>query len=215
MNERKITVRGEGRLSLKPDLIILTMILETKKAEYQETVSAASEQIEALRSALEAVGFERENIKTTDFSVNTEYENIQAEHSWRREFSGYKCIHQLKLEFELDMEKLDKAVSAISGCGSAPQFEIGFSVKDKDEAAECLLANAVANARRKAEVLADAAGVVLGDIISIDYNRNDVMFNSETRVMRAAGFDAKCASAGIEPENIRVSDSVEIIWNIK
>lgn len=214
MNERKITVRGEGSLSLKPDLIIMTIAVETKKEEYKETVDTASEQINALKAAFEAAGFQRDSLKTTDFSVNTEYENIQDGHSWRRVFSGYKCMHQLKVEFDLDMERLDKAISAISGCGSSPQFEIIFSVKNKNDASERLLAEAVANARRKAEVLAEAAGVVLGDIVSINYNRNDIAFRSETRVMRAVNFDAECAGAGIEPENIKVNDSVEVIWSI-
>jgi len=215
MNERKITVRGEGNLSLKPDLIIMTMTLETKSEEYKKAVDDATDRINALKDALESAHFQRDSLKTTDFRVNTEYENIQDGRSWKQVFVGYNCIHMLKLEFDMNMKRLDNAVSAISGCGSAPQFEINFSVKNKNEASEQLLANAVANARRKAEILAAAADVSLGDIITIDYNRNDVVFRSETRVMRAAAFNADCAGAGIEPEDIKVSDSVEIVWSIK
>ena len=92
MNERKITVRGEGSLSLKPDLIIMTITVETKKDEYKDTVDTASEEINALRSAFEAAGFQRDSLKTTDFSVNTEYENVQNERSWRRVY-GILLLH--------------------------------------------------------------------------------------------------------------------------
>lgn len=221
MNERKITVRGEGSLSLKPDLIIMTMTLETKSEEYKKAVDEAAVQINALKGALEAVGFEWDSLKTTDFRVNTEYESVQDGRSWRQVFVGYKCIHMLKLEFDMDMKRLDKAIFAMSSCGSTPHFEIGFSVKDKNAASERLLTNAVTNARQNAKVLAAAAGVVLGDIVSIDYNRNDdIVFRSKTRMTRAVyasagGCVEECDDNGIEPEDIKVSDSVEIVWSIK
>ena len=219
MNERKMTVKGMGRLSLKPDLIIITVTLETKNEDYKKAVDAASVQINALKDALEAAGFQRDSLKTTDFRVNTEYDNIQDGRAWRQVFVGYKCAHMLRLEFDMDIKRLDRAIFAMSSCGSAPHFEIGFSVKDKNAASERLLTNAVTNARKNAEVLAAAAGVVLGDIISINYSNNEVNFFSKTRMTRAVyasagGCVEECDDNGIEPEDIKINDTVEIVWGI-
>lgn len=216
MSKRTITVIGKASLAVKPDVIAINMTLESKDKDYETTVSTASEQINALRAALRKAGFNADDLKTTDFGINTEYESVHENNGWSQRFAGYSCRHHLRLEFENDMKRLNKAVCAISSCGSAPQFEIVFSVKNKDEVASELLTEAVANAHRNAKVLADAAGVFLGGIVSIKHEQNDFSFHSQTKVMRAAAFGMNCdAAPEITPEDIKMEDRVEIVWAIE
>ena len=68
--ERTITVKGVGAVSVKPDLIIISMGLNSKDMDYEKSISIASNQINELRSALVKVGFNQEDLKTQDFQVD-------------------------------------------------------------------------------------------------------------------------------------------------
>ena len=43
---RTITIKGIGRVSTLPDYVVITMNLETKEFEYEETMKMASRKIE-------------------------------------------------------------------------------------------------------------------------------------------------------------------------
>ena len=78
-----------------------------------------------------------------------------------------------------------------------------------------MLQNAVANARLKAEIIADAAGLQLGEIISIDYSWDDILFQSPTQFgLRSEKMGVSSMALDIQPEDINISDSVTIHWQI-
>lgn len=56
---RTITVKGIGAVSVKPDLIVLRLSMETAEYEYDAAMKAAAEKIDFLNKALEAAGFEK------------------------------------------------------------------------------------------------------------------------------------------------------------
>ncbi len=64
---RTITVKGIGKVSAKPDYIVLSMTLKAQDMEYEKTMSIAAEQLENLRSAIVSVGFKRDDLKTANF----------------------------------------------------------------------------------------------------------------------------------------------------
>ena len=72
---RTITIKGIGKLSLKPDYVVITFSLESENKDYNKAMSIASEDLDKLRSALATVGFAKEDLKTSNFSVSTQYEN--------------------------------------------------------------------------------------------------------------------------------------------
>ncbi len=65
--KRCITVTGTGNFAAKPDLIIVSIGLSVMDPAYEKAMSEAGEQIEALRSALADVGFQKNQLKTTSF----------------------------------------------------------------------------------------------------------------------------------------------------
>ena len=72
---KTITVKGVGKISVKPDCVVLSMALETKNHDYEAAMNEAANKIEHINKSLVAIGFEKESVKTTDFNVRTHYEN--------------------------------------------------------------------------------------------------------------------------------------------
>lgn len=220
---RTITVKGIGKVSDKPDYVALSMTLESRNKDYDKAVELASQYIEELTQALVAVGYAKEALKTTNFNVHISYNNEKDERgNWKNVFDAYVVTHNLKLEFDFDMERLSTTLSAISGCKSHPQISIAFTVKEPNAIKEELLRHAADNAKQKAEILCAASGVKLGTLLNIDYNWTDINIHSNTRYMlaekrRGVAVPAMLAdtrSIDIEPEDIHLNDSATFIWEI-
>lgn len=216
---RTITVKGVGKVSVRPNLIVISMRLETENEEYGKAMSLASEKIENLNNALEGVGFEKQSVKTTAFNVRTNYESVRDEKgNYRSVFKGYVCSHNLKVEFDFDTKTLAKVLSAISSCLAMPELSISFTVKDPSEVSNELLKSATLNAKEKAEILCSSFGVNLGELVSIDYNWNDINvfsatdYKIENRCMLKA--EACLSNIEIEPDDICVNDSATFVWEI-
>ncbi|CUO68282.1 SIMPL domain-containing protein [Clostridium disporicum] len=216
--ERLITVKGIGNISVTPDLIIITMNLVSHKYNYDETMKLATESVNELEKAIEEVGFNKKDLKTTNFNITTSYKSYYDENNnYKSKFDGYKCEQDLKLEFDLDMEILSKVITAITKSKVDPRFNIRFSVKDKDEINKELLIKATENARSKAEVLTKAARVTLGRLVSIDYNWSEINIYSNTtyEIENKSYAIAETYAPSIEPEDIKISDTVAFVWEIK
>jgi len=212
---REIIVKGIGKSSIAPDLIIIEMRLETIDLQYEKTMKNASELIEILRSAVISVGHDGDELKTTQFNIDTKYERYKVKEEWKERFIGYSCLHKLKLEFNLNMSILGATMNAISKCNAKPKFQIKFSIKDPTEVSEKLLKDAIENARIKANILSESAGVKLGKIVRIDYNWSELhMYSNIDMDMEDAEYCYLSEDINITPDNINVKDSATIVWEI-
>ena len=214
---RTITVKGIGAVSVKLDLIVLRLSMETAEYEYDAAMKAAAEKIDFLNKALEAAGFEKKSAKTADFRVRADYDRLNdGKGNYTSVFMGYKCRHELKIEFDFDTKRLAKALTEISKCIAKPEISIDFTVKDSSAVSGELLKAAVKNAREKAEILCAASGAKLGELLSIDYNWGELHLYSATDY----DVEGKCMMLGaaddmdIEPEEIKARDTATFAWEI-
>lgn len=219
--ERMIKVTGKGNISVKPDMIRLTMDLEDMRKNYEETLEQSTIQVEMLKDCFEKLGFARTDLKTLRFNVDTEYESYQGKNKeWKRRFVGYKFTHSLKIEFDADNKKLGEVLYALAHAPIQPEFRIHYTVKDVEAAKNLLLGKAMEDSKEKARVLTEAAGVKLGKVMNIDYSWGEISFVSEPMSRNMMLMEACCPSpAGydidIEPDDIDVADTVTVVWGIE
>ena len=214
---RTITVKGIGKVSAKPDYVVLSMTLESKHKNYDKAMDMAAEHIQHLNDTLYSIGFEKGSVKTTNFNVRTDYDRVKDHYgNYESVFSGYEVTHNLKLAFDFDMNRLSNALAAIAGCLSHPQLSVAFTIKDATAINEEMLRTATANAKRKAEILCEASGVTMGDLIAIDYNWGELDIYSHTRYDCCEdSMPLMAKSIDIDPEDIDVSDTATFVWEIK
>ena len=218
---RTIRVTGKGQIRVKPDMTSITISLDGLYKDYGETLRRSSEDTEVLRDLLSGFGFERADLKTLNFSVDTEYESYKdRDGNYKQRFAGYRFRHVMKVEFLSDNDRLGKVLYALANCQVTAEFRISYTVKDPEAAKNLLLGKAVADAKEKAAVLTRAADVALKDIQSIDYSWGELDFEyrpmggnvlAEKRL--AAPMDASY-DLDIEPDDINVSDTVTVVWEI-
>ncbi len=218
---KTIRVTGRGDLRVHPDTTRITIDLEGTYPEYSDALRHSSEDTELLKDLLVSFGFQRTDLKTLNFGVDSEYESYQERGTYKRRFVGYKYHHRMKVEFLSDNDLLGKLLYALARCPAKPEFTISYTVKDPEAAKNELLGKAVADAREKAAVLTQAAGVALKELQSIDYSWGEITF--ETRPMDRsmvlserieAPMEFGSFDMDIEPDDIEVSDTVTVLWEI-
>ncbi len=150
---RTIRVTGKGQLKARPDITRLTMTLTGTSPDYAEALRRSSDETEQIKELMSGFGFERSELKTLNFVVDTEYESVMENNVYQNKFVGYRFIHRLKAELPSDNERLGRILYALAKCPVDPEFQLSYTVSDPEAAKNKLLEQAVTDAREKAEVL--------------------------------------------------------------
>ena len=220
-----IRVTGKGQISVPPDRIRLLFELEECKDTYREAIKASKESVDELRKIFEKLGFDVKELKTTNFEIKSVFETEKVKKDeYKQVFKGYKYSHVLKIEFDLDHDLLGKILDNVSRCECHPEFDISYTIKDKEAVKNKLLEKAVKDSRVKAEVLAKAAEMNLDELVSIDYSWGEIELTSSPYGKLLDGL--RCndseedyylddAPMQLEPDDIKASDTVTVVWKLK
>lgn len=218
---KSIRVTGKGLIRVHPDMTRILITLEGLYPEYGKTLKHSTKDTEAMRDLLASFGFERSDLKTLSFGVETEYESYKEKGVYRQRFIGYRYSHRMKVEFESDNQRLGKILYALAVCPLHPEFRLAYTVKDPEAVKNELLGKAVRDAVAKAGVLSDAAGVKLGEIQSMDYSWGQIDFEfrpmqdmSANEYLECCSLQEKSLDLDIEPDDIEVQDTVTVVWEI-
>ena len=214
--QKVITVRGSANVKVKPDYVNILINLETLDIEYGAAMKEAARRIEKLKAALKSVKVDTEDLRTTDFGVDTEWEWTKDKYGNRQThvFKGYKIRQSLKLGFDFDRGRMVSILSAVSRSGVDPEFRVRFTVKDTSPVKEELFAKASENARKIAEGLCRGVGRKLGDIVNINYSWHEIDVYHEMD----GCCDCTCGAAegpDINPEDLDASDSITFTWELE
>lgn len=217
---RTITVTGKGQVSVKPDTIKLRITTEGTYYEYEDTIRISADQTRILKETLASAGLDPADLKTTSFDINTAYESYKdKEGNYKSRFVGYKFSHRTYIKFENDNKILGRVLYAISKCPIDISFDIDYTVSNPEDAKNEMLKNAIADAKSKAKILAEAAEVELGQIEDISYSWSELHFTSspiENFVLEKSVMAAPDAyDIDIEADDIDLSDTVTVVWEIK
>ena len=172
--ETKITVTGNGETKVPADTAIISLGVSARNRDVQKAQQEANKTIAAIRQALLDDGAKEENI-------NTDYLNIYAMYDYNsddmEEVVGYNANSTLAIKVE-NIEDAGAMIDAAFAAGANTLNGITFSAEDTEEAQAESLKKAVADAKAKAEILAEAAGLKItgieiiseGGVFSYDNN---------------------------------------------
>ena len=219
--DRIIKVTGKGKISVKPNTIRLNIEAEGVYKEYEQAVKKSTEATCILRETIEKAGLKAEDLKTVHFDIDSEYESYRDKNDdYRSRFVGYKYTHSMYIQFSSDNKQLGRVLYELAHCNVNVEFSICYTVKDEDAVKNELLGKAVEDSKVKANVLAKAAGVSLGEIKSIDYSWGEINIFSKPLNFGSCDMfleeaEPKAYGIDIEADDIDIQDTVTIVWEIK
>ncbi len=221
--ERTIRVTGTGRISVKPNTTIINLNFDNVLPTYDAALKSSAEDVAIVKDALVRAGLSRDSLKTINFDINTHYESYRDEKgNYKSRFDGYQYRQSLRFKFPIDNKTLGKVLYQLGQLDVNPEFSIYYSIEDTESIKNELLGNAIADAKKKAEVIANASGVVLEEILEINYNWIDVEFRTRPYSLHDKVMMCKSTpdvngayDIDIEPNDIDKTDNVTIIFKIK
>jgi uncharacterized protein YggE len=207
---RTIVVSGTGEASAVPDQAQVSAGVTVQAATAEEALDANTAAMERVFDTLEDAGIEERNIRTSNFSVNPEYEPYRDDNPNPRRIVAYQVSNQVTAIVD-NIDNLGATLDALVRSGANQINGVSFSIADPDPLEEEARRAAVADAIAKAQTLAEAAGVTLGPIISIQESGGGYQPPGPV-FARAAAFEAAVPIATGEST---VSVSVSITYGIQ
>jgi uncharacterized protein YggE len=173
-----ITVTGVGDATVAPDQARFDFVVETTGATAREALASNSTQTRDVLFTLEKHGVRASDIQTQDVST----------YSRAPDQSGFGARHELVVLVR-DLPKAGTIVDAAVASGADQVSGPTFSRSDKDSLYRDALRAAIAQARSKAQALADAAHVSLGSATRVEEQTDTgyVPYAADQQTFRMAG----------------------------
>ena len=156
-----ITVAGTGTVQSVPDQAQFSLGVQTNAPTAREALAANSERMRRVLAALFAAGVAKGDVQTQDVSVSKSYPD-----------NGYSADNSVSVTIRA-LAKAGSILDAASNAGASNVYGPTLSRSDEAGQQAKALRAAVGDARAKARVLAEAAGVQLGRVTAINENGNE------------------------------------------
>jgi uncharacterized protein YggE len=161
---RLVRVSGEGRVAVAPDVAYVVAGVETTGKALAPAVADAAARTRRVLDAVAKAGVAERDVQTTRHDV-------QAERPWvngrQGDVTGYTVADEVRIKVR-DLSKLGVILDRVVAVGSNTVRGLTFERDDPTPARADALARAVVAARVKAEAMAKAAGVTLGEPIALE-----------------------------------------------
>ena len=200
-----ISVSGEATVSVPPDLaeVDAGVTSDAKTArEASETNNAA---MGKLLVALKAAGIDARDIQTSRLSLQPQN---AANRTGPSAIVGYRASNRVTVRLR-DVTKVANTIDMLVAAGANDIGGINFMVSQASKLLDDARTQAVADARRKAEIYAKAAGVTLGAPLSISEE------GSPGPVFRAKMAAAPMAATPVAQGEETLSVTINVTWAIK
>ncbi len=208
--ERTISVDGHGVAAAKPDTAELRVSVIADEATAAAAMAGISTKAGAILKALAAHGIAEKDIKTGSISLNPLYQRNQGNQEQRPKVIAYRASVDNRVRLKKP-DGLGKVIDALTKAGADRLDGIRFLAADTKALQAAARASAVKDAMAAAKQLAGAAGVVVGDVLSI----SDAASGGPAPQQRIMAFQSTEMSVPVMPGEINVQVRVHMIFAIK
>ncbi len=202
-----ITTQGRGEATVQPDSLGVSIAVETQEKTLAEARALNSTRMTAILNAIRSLNIPNLRVETRNFNVHPVYDHrLSSSANGAPRLTGFRVSNNIQVTVNnTDMEQLGDNASRILdsalAAGANQINSLSFYREDMAPAQALALQEAVRNARTNAEALAQAAGVTLDTVHSIE---GHPQFHSPPMPMRAMTMES-AASTPIEVGEITVN----------
>ena len=221
-----VTVTSTTRRTFTPDIARVSVSINGEHDTREECTEEFNERYEAVCRGLLAAGVAADAITTENFytgmrqrALYLPYENGGGYYWCKQVADGYDYHGQLAVKVAADAELTGRIWVALNDCGDGVTFNISYDIDDTDAARTQLMGDAVAEAVRKARILAAGAGKEVGEVCRISFGSDLTSFARPmeygVRGAKAFAIAEECCDAGggapaLTPRNIEIACEVHV-----
>jgi uncharacterized protein len=200
-----ISVTGEASVSVPPDLAQVDGGVTSDGKTAREASDANNAAMGKVLLALKGAGIDEKDYQTSRLSLQPQY---APNRSGSSPVVGYRASNRVTIRVR-DITKVANVIDVLVGAGANEVGGINFMVSQASKLLDDAREKAVADARRKADIYAKAAGVTLGEPLSISEEGSSVpVYRGKMAAPMAAG-------AQVAQGEETLSVTVSVTWAIK
>jgi uncharacterized protein YggE len=206
-----ISVAGTGEAELKPDFARLLVGVSTQADTVPPAVEANRTSTERVLARIEALGVKRDQIRTETFQVLQTPPRTGPD---GRELKTprFTVNHQIRITTR-DIAGVGRLTGEIVAGGDMLFESLRWGLDRQEEGGDQARRDAVRDARRQAEVYAEAAGVKLGRLMEVR-DGSAQPYEADVATMRMAGKAAEAVPI-VPPATVRYRANVQMVWEIE
>ena len=158
-----IVVSGTGRIAIEPDVADLRLGVSVARPTVDAARADAAAAMTAILAAIKDTGVASRDIRTTLVSVQPQYDYRDGK---APVLTGYELANTVEVTIR-DLATLGGVIDGSLTAGATSMDGLSFRVEDPTDAERAARLAAVAQARSRAEILAEAAGVTIAAVTDI------------------------------------------------
>ncbi|WP_046861531.1 SIMPL domain-containing protein [Microvirga massiliensis] len=206
-----ISVTGSGEAELKPDFARIFVTVGTQADTIAQAVDLNRAATERALARLEGIGIKRDDIATAGFQV-FQTPQPQGPDGREQKVPRFSVDHRIRVKTR-DVAGVGKLAGEVLAAGDVTFQSISFGLDRQDEGGDVARRAAVRDAKRQAEVFAEAAGVKLGRLIEIRDGAAHPLPESDMPMMRMRAVAAEAVPL-VPPATLRFNASVQLVYEI-
>lgn len=188
---RTVNISGTGTVYVIPDIARVNIGVTTQDADAATALSANTQDVNAVKQALVALGVAEEDIQTSDFYIYQQQQYVpiiqeDPELETASEPQTVFVVQNTVLVVVRDLDSLGEILSKVVDQGANTINSISFELEDTSAAVAEATQKAIDSAASQAQEIADAAGVTLGAINYLSIS-NGSTSPARSAVMEQAG----------------------------
>jgi uncharacterized protein len=207
-----LAVVGTGEAELKPDFARILVAVGTQADTVAQAVEANRTASERVLARIQALGIKREDIWTANFQVFQTPPQIGRDGREQR-VPRFTARHQLRV-ISRDVDGIGRLAGEILASGDMTFQSLSWGLDRQDEGADEARRGAVRDARRQAEVYAEAAGVRLGRLIELREGAVHVPGAPESDMTARMSANSAPELPIVPPATVRYDASVQLVFEI-
>lgn len=160
---RQVTVVGTGEARVAPDMATVQLGVETTAPTTQEALAENNRQAQAIIEQIKQLGVAEKDIQTSGFNIYATYNESG------REVTGYTVSNMVSVTIR-DLQSAGALLDSVVQAGANRVYGISFGLANPEAALSQARDAALANARARAEQLANGTSATLGQVLVISEN---------------------------------------------
>jgi uncharacterized protein YggE len=208
--ERVVTVTGYAESKEKNQIANFSAGVNSVKDNKEEAVKEVNDKINVITQSMKDFGIDSADIQTQSMSVYQRQESYY-DNGVQKSKPGQWDVNSTISVTLRDIERASALADLLTMGGATnvygPNFQLDTSVKAEDS----LMADAIADAKVKAEAMAKASGTSLNQVISVvEGSGGGVVYPMYARADGLGG-----GGAALEPGSTKISKTVTVVWSLK
>jgi len=205
-----LSVNGEGIVEAAPDRAAISIGVVTQDKDAARAQSANAKAAQDVINSIVALGVERKNINTSDYSFRPTY---RQEANRQSILSGYEVRNTVHVMLD-DLELVGKVIDTALNHGANNIDSLDFGIKNRKKLQDEALLLAIRDARQRADLVAHELGKTITGVQDISINLGGVGAMRMNKMYAMAAMADMESSTPIEAGTLSCSASVHIIYTL-